>query len=119
MTRSISSLVGALRQEFGRQVESVRADREDEVYVLLNDSDIRPMTAHLRDESGARLVTVFAEDRRTPDGVFFNYYVFEQKGSAGYLILQAPVRADSPEFPSLSAGLPSVNWQEREIQDWS
>jgi len=118
MTRSISSLVGALRQEFGRQVESVRADREDEVYVLLNDSDIRPMTAHLRDESGARLVTVFAEDRRTPDGVFFNYYVFEQKGSAGYLILQAPVRADSPEFPSLSAGLPSVNWQEREIQDW-
>src|SRR5882724_5741238 len=118
MTRSISSLVGALRQEFGRQVESVRADREDEVYVLLNDSDIRPMTAHLRDESGARLVTVFAEDRRTPDGVFFNYYVFEQKGSAGYLILRAPVRADAPEFPSLSAQLPAVNWQEREIQDW-
>ena len=26
--------------------------------------------------------------------------------------------ADSPEFPSLSAELPAVNWQEREIQDW-
>jgi Ni,Fe-hydrogenase III large subunit len=28
------------------------------------------------------------------------------------------VRADHPEFPSLSAELPAVNWQEREIQDW-
>ncbi len=32
--------------------------------------------------------------------------------------MRAPVRPDSLEFPSLSAGLPSVNWQEREIQDW-
>ena len=30
----------------------------------------------------------------------------------------APVSADHPEFPSLSAQLPAVNWQEREIQDW-
>ncbi len=118
MTPPISSFVGALQQEFGRQVESIRTDREDEVYLLLSDPDIRPMTAHLRDEFGARLVTVFAEDRRTTDDVFFNYYVFEQKGSAGYLILRAPVRSDSLQFPSLSAELPSVNWQEREIQDW-
>ena len=27
------------------------------------------------------------------EGVFFNYYVFEQKGSAQYLIVQAPVPA--------------------------
>ena len=56
--------------------------------------DIRPITEHLRGEFGARLVTVFAEDRRSAEGVFFNYYVFEQKGSAQYLIVQAPVRAD-------------------------
>ena len=88
------------------------------VYVLLRDADIRPITEHLRGEFGARLVTVFAEDRRSAEGVFFNYYVFEQKGSAQYLIVQAPVRSDSLEFPSLSAELPAVNWQEREIQDW-
>src|ERR1022692_3879086 len=118
MTQSTSEMFEALRQKLGPQVQSVRADREDEVYVLLRDADIRPITEHLRGEFGARLVTVFAEDRRSAEGVFFNYYVFEQKGSAQYLIVQAPVRSDSLEFPSLSAELPAVNWQEREIQDW-
>src|ERR1039458_3510481 len=113
-----SAMFEAFRLKFGRQVQSVRADREDEIYLLLRDSDIRPITEHLRGEFGARLVTVFAEDRRSVEGVFFNYYVFEQKGSAQYLIVQAPVQADSLEFPALSAELPAVNWQEREIQDW-
>jgi Ni,Fe-hydrogenase III large subunit/Ni,Fe-hydrogenase III component G len=108
----------ALKQKFDRQIQSVRAVREDEVYVDLYGSDVRPIVAHLRAEFGARLVMVFAEDRRLRDGVFFNYYVFEKKGSPHYLLLRAPVRPDGPEFPSLSAELPSVNWQEREIQDW-
>ena len=114
MTQAMSAMFEALRQKFGRQVQSMRADRENEVYVLLRDADIQPITEHLRGEFGARLVTVFAEDRRAAEGVFLNYYVFEQKGSAQYLIVQAPVRADRLEFPSLSAELPAVNWQERE-----
>lgn len=118
MVRAMSPMIEALRQKFGLQVEAVRADREDEIYLLLRDPDIRPITEHLLGQFGARLVMVFAEDRRAIDGVFFNYYVFEQAGSAQYLIVQAPVRADSLEFPSLSAQLPSANWQEREIQDW-
>jgi Ni,Fe-hydrogenase III large subunit len=61
---------------------------------------------------------VFAEDCRSQDGVFFNYYVFEQKGSSRFLIVRTPIRPDAPAFPSLSAELPAVNWQEREIQDW-
>jgi Ni,Fe-hydrogenase III large subunit len=32
--------------------------------------------------------------------------------------VRTPVSADHPEFPSLSAQLPAINWQEREIQDW-
>jgi Ni,Fe-hydrogenase III large subunit/Ni,Fe-hydrogenase III component G len=107
-----------LRQKFGRHVQSMRAERQDEIYIFLKGPDIRPITEFLRGEFGARLVTVFAEDRRSREGVFYNYYVFEQKGSAEYLTLRAPVPADHPEFPSLSAQLPSVNWQEREIQDW-
>src|SRR5258708_7820223 len=118
MTQAMSAMFESLRQKLGPQVQSVRADRKDEIYLLLSDPDIRPITEHLRGEFGARLVTVFAEDRRSTEGVFFNYYVFEQKGSAQYLIVQAPVRSDSLEFPSLSAALPAVNWQEREIQDW-
>ena len=118
MMEATTPLFNILRAKFGQQVESMRADRMGEVYVLLSDSDIRPITQYLRSEFGARLVTVFAEDRRAQDGVFFNYYVFEQKGSAQYLIVRAPVRDDHCEFPSLSAELPGANWQEREIQDW-
>ena len=75
MAQSTSAMFEALRQKLGPQVQSVRADREDEVYVLLRDADIRPITEHLRGEFGARLVTVFAEDRRSAEGVFFNVIV--------------------------------------------
>lgn len=118
MTDAMSALLEVLRQQFGARIEERPAGRDDDVYLLLSSSDIRPVTEYLRGQFGARLVVVFAEDRRSPEGAFYNYYVFEQKGSAQYLIVKAPMRGDSLEFPSLSAGLPSVNWQEREIQDW-
>jgi Ni,Fe-hydrogenase III large subunit/Ni,Fe-hydrogenase III component G len=116
----MSPWVEALQQKFGAQVQSWVAGRhdEDEIYLHVSDPDIRAITGYLRSEFSARLVAVFAEDRRSAEGVFFNYYVFEQKADARYLIVRAPVRADHPEFPSLSAELPAVNWQEREIQDW-
>jgi Ni,Fe-hydrogenase III large subunit len=63
-------------------------------------------------------VAVFAEDRSAVEGVFYNYYVFERSGEPCYLILQARIPASDPRFPSLAAELPSINWQEREIQDW-
>ncbi len=69
-------------------------------------------------QPGVRLVTIFAEDRVQPEGVFYIYYVFERHGDPDYVILRAPVPADDPRFPSLASTLPSVNWQEREIQDW-
>jgi Ni,Fe-hydrogenase III large subunit/Ni,Fe-hydrogenase III component G len=118
MTQPISGFFDSLQQKFGAQIQSMSAEREEEVYLLVGDSDVRALTGHLRSEFEARLVTVFAEDRRSADGVFFNYYVLERKGDPRYLIVRAPVRADHPEFPSLSAELPAVNWQEREIQDW-
>jgi Ni,Fe-hydrogenase III large subunit/Ni,Fe-hydrogenase III component G len=118
MMRPMSPLFEALQQKFGAQIQSITADREDETYLILSDPEIRPITNHLRAEFGARLVMVFAEDRRSQEGVFFNYYVFEQKGSSRYLIVRTPIRPDALGFPSLSAELPAVNWQEREIQDW-
>jgi Ni,Fe-hydrogenase III large subunit/Ni,Fe-hydrogenase III component G len=111
-------LFEVLRQRFGARIESAEGAREDETYLLLRDSNVRGITAYLRLEFGARLVTVFAEDRRTAENVFYIYYVFEQTGDTRYLILKAPVHADDARFPSLSAELPSMNWQEREIQDW-
>src|SRR5216684_3990342 len=118
MTKSMFSFFDELQRQFGAQIHSINSDRRDEIYILLNDPDIRPVTNYLRGEFGARLVMVFAEDRRSEEGVFFNYHVFEQKGSDRYLLVRTPVRPDAPRFPSLSAELPAVNWQEREIQDW-
>ena len=92
--------------------------RSDQVYAALDVADIPTVTASLRGAHGARLVAVFAEDRAEPEGVFYNYYVFERRGNPCYLILRARIPADRPRFPSLAPDLPAVNWQEREIQDW-
>jgi Ni,Fe-hydrogenase III large subunit/Ni,Fe-hydrogenase III component G len=90
----------------------------DQVSIGLLGPDVRPVAEYLRSAYASRLVTVFAEDRVSAEGVFYNYYVFEQPGEPCYLILQAPIDARQPRFPSLAAALPAVNWQEREIQDW-
>src|ERR1035441_6849644 len=73
----------------------------DQVSILLLGPDVRPLANHLRSAYDSRLVAGFAEDRVAPEGVFYNYYVFEQPGEPCYLILQAPVPADQPHFPSL------------------
>jgi Ni,Fe-hydrogenase III large subunit/Ni,Fe-hydrogenase III component G len=86
--------------------------------VTLNSADIRPIAEYLRREYASRLAAVFAEDRVANEGVFYNYYVFARPGEAEHLLVRTPIAAADPRFPSLAADLPSVNWQEREIQDW-
>src|SRR6202049_1869013 len=107
-----------LRQALGGQVEAMRAENAHEIYLRAVGPDVRAIVEHLRSEYEARVVTVFAEDRCFAEGVYFNYYVLEQKDNPQYMIVQAPVAPDHPEFPSLAAEIPAVNWQEREIQDW-
>jgi Ni,Fe-hydrogenase III large subunit/Ni,Fe-hydrogenase III component G len=97
---------------------AAQESRPDQIYALLDVAHIPAVAAVLRDAHGARLVTVFAEDRVQPEGVFYNYYAFERPGDPCYLILRARIPADDPRFPSLAPDLPAVNWQEREIQDW-
>jgi Ni,Fe-hydrogenase III large subunit/Ni,Fe-hydrogenase III component G len=107
-----------LRERFPEQVLSVEESVSGQVTVLLNNSDATAITRHFLTERQARLVTVFAEDRVKAEGVFYNYYVFDRLGDPSWVILKAPISKDHPSFPSLAAELPSVNWQEREIQDW-
>ncbi len=107
-----------VQQRFGDQIQSISAERKGEIHIFVRDANIQALVEYLRSEFGARVVTVFAEDRRSTEGVFFNYYVFEGHGDPRYLVVRAPILAEQPEFPSLSAQLPAVNWQEREIQDW-
>jgi Ni,Fe-hydrogenase III large subunit/Ni,Fe-hydrogenase III component G len=107
-----------LQQLCPDHIAALLSESDREMYVSVASPDVRPPVELLRREYGARVVTVFAEDRCADEGVFFNYYVFEQPDNPQYLILRAPVSCAQPEFPSLSAELPALNWQEREIQDW-
>jgi Ni,Fe-hydrogenase III large subunit/Ni,Fe-hydrogenase III component G len=111
-------MTAGLMQAFSGQFQSVRTGPDGAAYFLTRGPDVRPIVQYLRTEHQARIVTLFAEDRRAEEGSFFNYYVLEQPGNPSYVVLQAPVSAVDPEFPSLSAELPALNWQEREIQDW-
>jgi len=117
MNRRESSIFEAVREKFDGRIESVSVDG-GEIYLLLRDPDVRAIAECLRTEFQFRLAAVFAEDRRDAEGVFFNYYVFERRGDERYLMVRSTVDPNDPEFPSLSAELPAVNWQEREIQDW-
>ncbi|MBI3683249.1 MAG: NADH-quinone oxidoreductase subunit C [Acidobacteria bacterium] len=114
----MNSFFQELRGRFGGLIRSFHSDQAGAISILLSGSDVRPIAGFLRAEYGARLVTVFAEDRVEPEGLFYNYYVFEQRPNPQFLILQVPIPADDRRFPSLAEDLPNVNWQEREIQDW-
>ena len=37
----MSAFFEALRQKFGAQIQSISAEREEEVYLLVGDSDVR------------------------------------------------------------------------------
>src|ERR1022692_4159701 len=112
------SLLEDLRNRFGGAIGAIRAETAHQLVVALSSPDVRAIAGHLRDHWASRVAAVFAEDRTAAEGVFYNHYVFEQAGNPCYLILEAPVPAHDPRFPSLAAELPAVNWQEREIQDW-
>ena len=75
----------------------------NQVSIALRGPDVREIAEHLISAYGSRLVAVFAEDRVAAESVFYNYYVFEQLAEPCYVILQAPIPADQPRFPSLSA----------------
>jgi Ni,Fe-hydrogenase III large subunit/Ni,Fe-hydrogenase III component G len=106
-----------LTQEFAGRIAAAPS-YPDQIYAGIAIADIPAIAAALGSGHSARLAAVFAEDRVQPEAAFYNYYVFERRGDPCYLILRARIPAEDPRFPSLAPGLPAVNWQEREIQDW-
>ena len=112
------TLFDDLQTQFPDQIHAVEAESESQVLISLNGPDVRELAEYLETSYSAHLITVFAEDRTSAEGVFFNYYVFESRDNPCYLIFRARIPAGKPEFPSLADRLPALNWQEREIQDW-
>jgi Ni,Fe-hydrogenase III large subunit/Ni,Fe-hydrogenase III component G len=114
----MTSFQEELRERFPELVLSVEEPVSGQIVILLKGSDVTALTRYFRTDHQARLVTVFGEDRLNTEGAFYNYYVFDRPADPTWVILKAPIPADHPSFQSLAAELPSVNWQEREIQDW-
>jgi Ni,Fe-hydrogenase III large subunit/Ni,Fe-hydrogenase III component G len=112
------AILEALQATFSGRIRPLERGPENQLGAALDAADVPAVTDYLITSHSARLVSVFAEDRVAVESVFYIYYVFERPADPCYLILQAPVSAAQAQFPSLAAGLPAVNWQEREIQDW-
>lgn len=106
-----------LQHDHSARVDA-QISRPDEIYADVNLAELPAIVFSMLSRPGMRLAMVFAEDRLDAEGVFYNYYVFERRGDPAYLLLRARIPASDPRFPSLSTGLPALNWQEREIQDW-
>ncbi|MGD0097981.1 MAG: NADH-quinone oxidoreductase subunit C [Terracidiphilus sp.] len=107
-----------LHDRFPDLVRSVEEPVADQAVVLLNGPDVTAIVRHFIAEHQARIVSVFAEDRVSAEGVFYNYYIFDRAGDPSWVIVKVPIPERFPSFPSLAAELPAINWQEREIQDW-
>lgn len=116
MTGSRTLKLGELLAAGGGAFAQAR-ERTGEIYIHLPGNDARAAAAYLR-SAGCRHVSVFAEDRTVDEALAYLYYVFEHPEDSRYLVLRAPIDPSKPEFPSMAAEVPALNWQEREIQDW-
>jgi Ni,Fe-hydrogenase III large subunit/Ni,Fe-hydrogenase III component G len=110
-------MLAVLQQEFTGRVRTLDASLANQRYVSLDAWDVPAAVKHLRVECGAKVAMVFAEDRLRDGYAFHIYHVIERTGDPVYLILRSSVAGDRSRFPSLAAEMPSLNWQEREIQD--
>jgi len=111
------AVVETLERKFSGKLQRIPAQAGGELYLGLRPADVPEILASLNSEYGVRIAAVFGEDRMAAERAFYVYYVLERPSDAAYLVLRAQVDADHPEFPSIAAEFPAVNWQEREIQD--
>ena len=87
----MTTLLEELRERFPEQIRSVEELVSGQIVLLLNGPDATGIARHLLTAHQARLVTVFAEDRVSAEGVFYNYYVFDRPGDPAWLMLKAPI----------------------------
>jgi Ni,Fe-hydrogenase III large subunit/Ni,Fe-hydrogenase III component G len=117
MTNGSSGKLSGILAAGGSPFARVEEGNPGEIGVHLPDNDARAAAAWLR-SAGCRHVAVFAEDRTVEESAAYLYYVFEHRDDRRHLILRATIDPSQPEFPAMSAEVPALNWQEREIQDW-
>src|SRR6267154_694254 len=85
-----------LTERFGARIEAVRPARPNEIYFDAGMELVPGFCAQLYKKWNGRLVSLFADDARAPDGVFHLYYVFALDAAHGFFILRVPVRPEQP-----------------------
>src|SRR5262249_52612981 len=106
-----------VQQRFHGRLARIETARPNEIYFDAEMELVPGFSAHLYKKWNARLVSLFADDAREINGVFYIYYVFALDIARYFFILRSSVSPDKPEFTSLTNAIHAVNWQEREIQD--
>ena len=114
---ALQPILDEIIQRFGGRLGAPRFDRPDEIYFHAPAGVVAGFCGDLYKRWNARLVSVFADDVRTSEGVFHLYYVYALDAAHGFITLRVPVPPGQPEFASLTDAIHAVNWQEREIQD--
>ncbi|MGA9118894.1 MAG: NADH-quinone oxidoreductase subunit C [Bacteroidota bacterium] len=110
-----------LEKALGDRLDHREAAGSNELYLSLREEALGalPEICSLLTKSlKAHFTTIVANDERPVNGKFFLYYVFSLSKDDIFLILQVPVDPRHMEVPSISPGLESVNWFEREVKDW-
>jgi Ni,Fe-hydrogenase III large subunit/Ni,Fe-hydrogenase III component G len=107
-----------LRDRLGEKVESIARPNDAEVYIQLGDCPLDEVVLLLTKEYSGHVVSIFAEDLRKAANWFLVHCVMDLPGYPQFLVLSSRIAGDDPQFRSLSADLPALNWQEREMQDW-
>jgi len=97
-------------QRFSERLSAPRVERPNEIYFHAQLELVTGFCGHLYKRWNARLVSVFADDARADDRVFYLYYVYALDAAHGFIILRVPVSPDQPEFTSLTNAIHAVNW---------
>src|SRR6185369_2976975 len=98
----LEPIVGDLKERFGSRIDAIVSPRPNEVYFHARMELVAGFSAQIYKRWLGRLVSLFADDARDPDGVFHLYYVFALDAQHGFLILRVPVSSDQPRFLSLT-----------------
>src|SRR5215472_6095469 len=106
---SLKPIVSDLAERFGTRIDAVHPARPNEIYFDAQMELVPGFCAQLYKKWNGRLVSLFADDARSRDGVFHLYYVFALDAAHGFFILRVPVTADQPSFISLTNALPAAN----------
>jgi Ni,Fe-hydrogenase III large subunit/Ni,Fe-hydrogenase III component G len=117
LSPALQPILDEIAGRFRVQIEASRVPRENELYLDIRSDAVAALCAFLYRKCDGRLVSLFAEDARQPEGRFLLYHMFAVDAAHGFIILRTAVSATQPQFISLSNAVPAVNWQEREVQD--